>query len=75
MNRQFSTILGFILFGLGILSIIFSMVGLRITLLGAIYELGVWSILLEILLLFAGFIILYMSRVNFSEGDEANPNS
>lgn len=73
MKRQIWTIFGFFLFGLGILSIIFSMVGLRITLLGAIYEMGVWSILVEILLLFAGFIILYLSRVQFSEDEKENP--
>jgi hypothetical protein len=63
MNRPFFTIVGFFLFSLGVLSLILSLVGLKLTFLDAIYNQGVLTVLIQLCLLFGGMIILYLSRV------------
>lgn len=55
---------GFITFALGILSLILSLVGLELTLLGFIYKLGVWTVVIQLVLLFGGVILMYVSRLD-----------
>lgn len=64
MNRSFLLISGFITFALGILSLILSLVGLELTLLGFIYKLGVWTVVIQLVLLFGGVILMYVSRLD-----------
>jgi uncharacterized membrane protein YidH (DUF202 family) len=62
MNRPLWTTIGFILFGLGILSLILSLVGLKFTFLNSIYNHGVLTLVIQIVMLFGGIIILYVAR-------------
>ena len=61
---------GFLMFLTGILSFIFLLVGLKITFLDFIYDRGVITTLLQVLMLFGGMIILYMSYRAQNEADD-----
>lgn len=67
MKKPIWSLVGFILFTIGILSIIFSLVGLKFTFLNFIYNRGVLSIIVQLLLLFGGMIILYIARTSNDE--------
>lgn len=67
MNKPAWTVTGFILFSIGILSIILSMVGLKFTFLNFIYNHGVLTIIMQLILLFGGMIILYVARTSSEE--------
>ncbi len=68
MNRPVWTIIGFVMFAIGILSVILALVGLKFTFLNFIYNHGVITLIIQLVLLFGGMIILYVSRT--SEADE-----
>lgn len=72
MSRPFYTILGFILFSLGVLSLILSLVGLNFTFLSFMYNKGVLSLVIQLVLLFGGMIMLYMARVMPVSEDDTN---
>lgn len=63
MKNPYWMLVGFILFLLGILSVIFSLVGLKIDILSAVYGKGVWTLLFQITLIIGGIIIIYMSKL------------
>ena len=67
MNRPIWTIVGFVMFAVGILSVILALVGLKFTFLNFIYNHGVITLIVQLFLLFGGMIILYVSRTS---GDE-----
>ncbi|MFZ1750217.1 MAG: hypothetical protein WAU01_08500 [Saprospiraceae bacterium] len=67
MNKPIWTIIGFITFATGILSIILSLVGLKFTFLNFIYNHGVVSVIVQLILLFGGMIILYVARTSEQE--------
>ncbi len=71
MKNPYWMLVGFLMFLTGILSFIFLLVGLKITFLNFIYERGVFTVLFQILLLFGGMIIWYMSyRAQYDEEEE-----
>ncbi len=64
MNKGYITIVGYLLFLAGILSIILSMVGLQLTFLSWISSFGAGaSIIIKLVLLFSGLIIMYISKM------------
>jgi hypothetical protein len=67
MNKPIWTLVGFIIFCLGVLSLILSMVGLRFSFLSFIYDHGVLSLVIQVLAMFAGIVIMYVSRVSDEE--------
>ena len=67
MNKPIWTLGGFIIFCLGVLSLILSMVGLRFSFLSFIYDHGVLSLVIQVLAMFAGIVIMYVSRVSDEE--------
>lgn len=67
MNKPIWTLVGFIIFCLGVLSLILSMVGLRFSFLSFIYDHGVLSFVIQVLAMFAGIVIMYVSRVSDEE--------
>jgi hypothetical protein len=67
MNRPVWTIIGFIMFAIGILSVILALVGLKFTFLNFIYNHGVVTLIIQLFLLFGGMIILYVSRTSEEE--------
>lgn len=67
MNRPVWTIIGFVMFAVGILSVILALVGLKFTFLEFIYNHGVLTLIIQLFLLFGGMIILYVSRTSESE--------
>ncbi len=67
MNKPLWSIIGFVCFAIGILSIILSLVGLKFTFLNFMYNHGVLSIIIQLILLFGGMIILYVSRVEIED--------
>ncbi|MBK9581130.1 MAG: hypothetical protein IPO48_04190 [Saprospiraceae bacterium] len=64
MKRPYLTLVGFIIFSLGILSLILSLVGLNFTFLNFIYNHGVLTVICQLLMLFGGMVIMYVSRVS-----------
>jgi hypothetical protein len=66
MNKPLFSIIGFLVFSIGLLSVIFSMVGLRFTFLSWIYNYGVITLIIQILLLFGGIVMLYVARTGES---------
>lgn len=70
MKRPYWMLLGFLLFLTGILSLIFSMVGLKLTYINFIYGRGVLTLLIQITFMLGGLIILYMSRMQHDDDDE-----
>jgi hypothetical protein len=67
MNRPVWTIIGFVMFAIGILSVILALVGLKFTFLNFIYNHGVLTLVIQLFLLFGGMIILYVSRTSEEE--------
>lgn len=67
MNRPVWTIIGFVMFAIGILSVILALVGLKFTFLNFIYNHGVITLVIQLFLLFGGMIILYVSRTSEDE--------
>ncbi len=70
MKRPFWLLIGFLMFLVGILSLIFIMVGLKINLLSFIYGKGVFTLLIQLILTFGGMIIVYMSQIDRDEDAE-----
>jgi len=64
MKRPLWVIIGFVMFGLGVLSLILSLVGLRFTLLGIMYDHGVVTLILQLLMVFGGAILMFVSRID-----------
>jgi hypothetical protein len=64
MNKPFWSVLGFVLFAIGTLSVIMSMVGLKFTFMGFIYNHGLITVIIQLAMLFGGMIILYMARTS-----------
>jgi hypothetical protein len=64
MNKPLFSIIGFLVFSIGLLSVIFSMVGLRFTFLSWMYNHGVATLIIQILLLFGGIVIWYVARTS-----------
>ncbi|HMT54199.1 MAG: hypothetical protein IPG48_06150 [Saprospiraceae bacterium] len=64
MKRPYLTLVGFIIFSLGILSLILSLVGLNFTFLNFMYNHGVLTVICQLLMLFGGMVIMYVSRVS-----------
>ena len=64
MNKPLWTTIGFVMFSIGILSLILSMVGLKLSFINFIYSHGVFTLLIQIVLLFGGMIILYVARTS-----------
>jgi hypothetical protein len=69
MNKPVLSLIGFILFSIGILSVIFSLVGLKFTFLSFIYGHGVITLIIQLILLFGGMIMLYVARTSTEETD------
>ena len=68
MNRPAVTILGFLLFLLGILSIILSLVGLNLQVLGFLNDIGSgFAFVVQILMIMGGAIIMYLSKLKAEE--------
>ncbi|MCB0659831.1 MAG: hypothetical protein KDC04_02785 [Saprospiraceae bacterium] len=65
--RPYLSIIGFVLFALGVLSVVMSMVGLKLTILDPIYKMGIWTVVLQVILIFGGMIMLYVSRIDVDE--------
>jgi len=64
MKKGYITALGYLLFLAGFMSILLSMVGLQLTFLGWISDLGVgMSIVVKLVMLFSGLIIMYISKM------------
>lgn len=63
MNKPIWTLVGFVIFCIGVLSLILSLVGLRFTFLGFMYDHGVLSLVIQVVAMFAGIVIMYVSRV------------
>ena len=64
MNKGFITALGYTLFALGFLSILFTLVGLELTILKWLSSLGsVTSLIIKLMMLFGGLIIMYISKL------------
>lgn len=61
-NRPLWAVVGFLMFSLGILSLILSIVGLRFSFLAFMDGYAIWSVLFQLLLLFGGIGILYVAR-------------
>jgi len=70
MNKGIVTLIGFIIFLIGFLSILFSIVGLRYTFLKFISDLGGGtSLVIYLIMLFGGIITMYISRMPKEEDD------
>ena len=67
MTRPVWTIIGFVMFAVGILSVILSLVGLKFTFLNFIYNHGVITLVIQLYLLFGGMVILYVARTSGEE--------
>lgn len=64
MNKPLYTVLGFLFFAIGILSIIMSMVGLQFSFLSFMYNHGVMTVVIQLILLLGGMILLYVARTS-----------
>ncbi|MBK9737879.1 MAG: hypothetical protein IPO92_24260 [Saprospiraceae bacterium] len=67
MNKPLWSMLGFVFFAVGILSIILLLVGLKFTFLNFMYNHGVLTMIVQLALLFGGMIMLYVSRTSSEE--------
>lgn len=66
-NKQWITLIGFILFAIGFLSIVLSIVGLNFSFLSFIEKPGkTFAFVVKLILLFAGFIMFYLGRMDNS---------
>jgi len=70
MKKGYITVLGYLLFLAGFMSILLSMVGLQLTFLSWMSALGTGtSIILKLVFLFSGLIIMYISKMPPEEDD------
>lgn len=67
MKSPSLSVMGFIVFALGILSVILSLVGLKFTFLSFIYNHGVLSVIIQIVMIFGGLAMLYVARTSEDE--------
>lgn len=67
MKSPSLSVMGFIIFTLGILSVILSLVGLKFTFLSFIYNHGVLSVIIQIVMIFGGLAMLYVARTSEDE--------
>lgn len=67
MKSPSLSVMGFIIFALGILSVILSLVGLKFTFLSFIYNHGVLSVIIQIVMIFGGLAMLYVARTSEDE--------
>jgi len=67
MKSPSLSVIGFIIFALGILSVILSLVGLKFTFLSFIYNHGVLSVIIQIVMIFGGLAMLYVARTSEDE--------
>ena len=64
MNKGFITAFGYVIFSLGFLSILLTLVGLQLTPLKWLSNLGTgFSLVIKLVLLFGGLIIMYISKM------------
>ncbi|MFT4537089.1 MAG: hypothetical protein ACJA1A_001185 [Saprospiraceae bacterium] len=64
MRKGYVTIIGFLLFLGGFLSIVLSLVGLQLTFFSWIQSFGAGiSIVIKLIMLFSGLIIMYISKM------------
>ena len=64
MNKGIITTLGYILFLLGFLSILFTLVGLELTILKWLSGFGrTTALIVKLVMLFGGIIIMYISKM------------
>lgn len=71
MKKPIWSLIGFLMFSIGILSIILSLVGLKFTFLDFIYNNGVITVIIQLILLFGGIIVLYVARTSVNEDANA----
>jgi hypothetical protein len=64
MKSPSLSVIGFIIFSLGILSVILSLVGLRFTFLSFLSDHGIISLIVQILMIFGGMALLYVARTS-----------
>lgn len=64
MNKPLLSLIGFTMFTVGILSIILLLVGLKFTFLNFMYNHGVATVIVQLVLLFGGMITLYVARTS-----------
>jgi hypothetical protein len=70
MNKPIWTIAGFIMFSIGILSVILALVGLKFTFLSFLYNHGIITLIIQLIFLFGGMIILYVARTSNQEEED-----
>ncbi len=68
-NRPFWTVIGFVMFTIGIISLILSLVGLRFTFLSFLHNYSLGYTIFVLTLLFGGMVILYVARTEIEELD------
>lgn len=70
-NKGITALIGFVLIGLGFLSIILSMIGLKFSFLTWIDAPGsLFGFIVKVVMILAGFVIIYLSLSNNNEEDE-----
>ncbi|NUO01447.1 MAG: hypothetical protein HUU01_12630 [Saprospiraceae bacterium] len=70
-NKGITALIGFVLVGLGFLSIILSMIGLKFSFLTWIDAPGsLFGFIVKVVMILAGFVIIYLSLSNNNEEDE-----
>ncbi len=68
MKKSLLTVIGFLLFVLGIVSIILSVVGMQFKLLLWQDQLGsLWAFIIRILMIFIGIILVYLTNTQWKE--------
>lgn len=68
MKKQYQSVLGFIILALGVISLVLSLVGLKLDFLSFLYSRGIgFAFLIHIIMIFGGAIILYMSKLSYEE--------
>ena len=73
MNKGYITIIGYLLFLAGFMSILLSMVGLQLTFLSWIQSFGTEvSIIIKLVMLFGGLIIMYISKMPSEDSDDVS---
>lgn len=68
MKKSYWTLIGVLLFGIGMLSFILALVGVQLTMLKPLLSLGTGtSVIIRLVMIFAGVIIMYLSKADLSE--------
>lgn len=71
MKRNLATVAGFLLFLLGFLSLVLSLVGLKLDVLSFLYNISPgFAFLVHLVFMVAGLAILYVARVGISRDIE-----